>query len=360
MEHKYIIDENLKNEIKLRLRTFSQLQTKYKIDYIYRSSEEEHFSEKAKLSKIEGLPKSRPTVINIDYIYDDKPHEDILEPIWYATNYNEAIKYCGNKPNCNTYKYSPYDKSLVTVPSNNGNWLFPPSQRNKTLLFIDLTNQELEYNYDNKDYYYLDQPFIKKIYDLIFKKWESSFYTDVDDDGNDIDNDDIKWTLIADGNTFTKKEIKDTYGYNDGTRDSEYYIDKFFTIELFNIIKDSNIENEMGCRFMGYFHSNILGTNEGHLPAEFAIPYSSSISKTFINFLGKANEDNEHDNNDEDVGEKRKRRGGYKPTKRFKIHIRKKIQKNTKKYNFNTAKTGKKTRRNGKRYSETKKNYKKK
>ena len=30
MEDKYIIDENLKNEIKLRLRTFSQLQTKYK------------------------------------------------------------------------------------------------------------------------------------------------------------------------------------------------------------------------------------------------------------------------------------------------------------------------------------------
>lgn len=334
MEHKYIIDENLKNEIKKRLRTFSQLQTKYKIEHIYRSSEEEHFSKKAKLSNIEGLPKSRPTLININNTYRDEPYEDILEPIWYATNYNDAKNYC-DRPNCSIYKYSPYDKSLVTVPSNNS--LRQPRQINRELLFIDLTGETLESNFD---YYYLDITFIKKIYDLIFKKWELSFYLDTDDDGNYIYDDDRKYILIADGNTFTKKQIKNTYGYNDGTRDSEYFIDKFFTIELFNIIKDSNIENELDCRFMGYFHSNIIAADgNSHVNAEFAIPYSSAISKTFINFLGKANED-------EDVGKKKKRGGG------FKFH--------TKKNKFNRAKTGKKTIRNRKRYTETKKNYKKK
>ena len=61
--NKYIVNEGLKSEIKKRLKTFSELKNKYTLDKIYRSGEEEFFSEKAKFAKLEGVPKSRPATI---------------------------------------------------------------------------------------------------------------------------------------------------------------------------------------------------------------------------------------------------------------------------------------------------------
>jgi hypothetical protein len=306
--NKYSVNEELKSEIKKRLKTFSELKNKYKLDKIYRSGEEEFFSEKAKFAKLEGVPKSRPaTILSNSYT---ESSEYILEPIWYSTNYKDSRIYCGNNPTCNTYAYIPYDKSLVAVPSNdNSNWLFPQSKINKNLLFLDLTgviksraNVEGD---DNGDWYQLDQSFIKLIYDTILHNWKEYFdpYGDSDDIDCHIMGIDKKCESV-----FSKKEIKDAYGYYDGKRDSEQDIDKFFTIELFNIIKDSNIENELNCRFMGYFHANIEKSDNGFFPAEFAIPYSCAISKTFINFLGVVNDDCDSDDNG--VCKKRKRKTG--------------------------------------------------
>jgi hypothetical protein len=224
----------------------------------------------------------------------------------------------------NTYAYIPYDKSLVAVPSSNSNWLFPQSKINKNLLFLDLTggiksHANVEGD-DNGDWYQLDKIFIQKIYDTILHNWKE--YFDPYYDSDDIDSGDSDCHIMGIDKkceqVFTKKEIKEAYGYYDGKRDSEQYIDKFFTLELFNIIKDSNIENELNCRFMGYFHANIELSDDSYFPAEFAIPYSSAISKTFINFLGVVNDDCDGDGDGDGVCKKRKRGGMLKINKKSK------------------------------------------
>jgi hypothetical protein len=173
--NKYIVNEELKMEIIKRLKKFSKLKNEYKLEKIYRSGEEKFFSEKAKIAKLEGVPKSRPaTILSNSYNETSETNEYILEPIWYSTNYTDSRKYCGNNPNCNTYAYIPYDESLVAVPSNNSNWLFSPSKINKKLLFLDLTgdikSQANVEGDDNGDWYQLDIPFIQKIYNIIYIK----------------------------------------------------------------------------------------------------------------------------------------------------------------------------------------------
>ena len=125
---------------------------------------------------------------------------------------------------------------------------------------------------------------------------------------------------------FTIEEIKAAYGYNTGLRASEHYIDKFFSIELFHLIIDVlELEKELNCVFMGYFHSDARSEDGGVLPAEFAIPYRNAINKNYMNFFGIvakgrnliSNEDNQMSLNKKSTisgGKKTKRR--LKKTKR--------------------------------------------
>jgi hypothetical protein len=240
--------------------------------------------------------------------------EDILEPIWYSTNIHDSIQYCNRqgKINCETYKYIPYDKSLI---------------KGKKLLFLDLTGKKIG------DKYILNVPLIKQIYNYILEKWRGTILDDNTNgligDNDVIINNEEKYMCVDNPcqNTFSINEIINAYGYNDGTRDSEHYIDKFFTIELFHIIKDLGIEEELNCVFMGYFESNIL-SRDTYLPAELAMPYKCAINKNYMYFDGLEVKDLR-------LVKKRKLTGGKKIKTKIKTKIKNKTKKHIKRY-FNT------------------------
>ena len=278
---------SLKTNIKKKLKTFSELKSLYGIDAIYRTGESMYFSEKSKKLNLEGVPKSRPTLkLSEKWIENTKKDEDIYEPIWYATTLQDSMVYCNRNYNqipkpCESYKYIPYDKSLV---------------KEKKLLFLDLTGKKIStFNDDSTgektDIYTLDETLIQQIYDAILKKWDNDIF-ETDENGKKE-----KYLCVDNpcNNLFTINEILDAYGYYGGYRKSEHYIDKFFTIELFYLIKEMGIEEELNCIFMGYFESNIIGGHienntityeEGVMAAEFAMPYYCAINKNYMYFDG--------------------------------------------------------------------------
>lgn len=271
-----------------KLKSFSQIQKQYNINAIYRTTE--HVSKIAiETCNTYGIPTRRTTTTNIMEVNPPKEGEyDILEPIWYATNKEDSMAYCRGNKNLNTYEYVPRDFSTI---------------KNQKLLFLDLTSKmpvdEEEYGKLIDMYgitrrkYVLDKELIKPIYTHIIEKYSDYIIYDEDDKQN---------FMCVDNpceNTFKIPEIVSAYGYYDGHRISEHYIDKFFTIELFKLIKDLNLEEKYNFKFMGYFHSNVLASEinfdnkgdfeidySGWFPAEFAIPYISSCLTSYIDFKG--------------------------------------------------------------------------
>jgi hypothetical protein len=277
---------DLITNITKRLKTFEELKTEYKMEEsIYRTAESEYFSEKSEKYCIYGVPTSRPSTRLLNY-HSTKPTEDLDEPIWFSTTINDSIQYCNKKSNltypCVTYEYKPY---LITEKVHN--------KPQKKIVFLDLNGTQIKDPNDlTKIRYQLDESFMKMIYNKILQDYQDHFIEDEDNPVNGkfmaIDN--------ACDNVYTIIEILSAYGYYEGYRNSEHYIDKFFTYELFSIIDDLKIESNMNCIFMGYFHSNVLtaelNKNEfepsGYLPAEFAIPYKRAINKHCMEHLGLA------------------------------------------------------------------------
>jgi len=330
---------NIKSKIIEKLKPFSQLQREYGFESIYRTGSIEYYSEKGKNSttfKLGGVPlartTSRPTLDD-----NEEGKMDILEPVWYATSLDHSINYCNkehdayerskiiwetyfkepfrDKPPspCESYRYQPHDES---------------SYRGKRLLFLDLTGKKS----DSDNSYKMDTDFVSMIYDNIMKKYEDQMW---EDEGKKL--------LCVDhpcDNIFSELEIRSAYGSYGGIRISELYIDRFFTLELFHIVKELGIEKKLNCIFMGYFHGTVeAGTfhgeekkivHDGYMPAEFSIPYRSAIVKNYIGFKGlvakgrKLVSDTEETKSDtKDINVKRRRVGGkntnkktHKPTKK--------------------------------------------
>ena len=262
----------LREEIISNLRTFSELSKKYGIKSIYRSKEAHFFSNKSKT--IEGIPRQRPSS-RPEHSIDDPNIEDILEPVWYATSFEDSRVYCKRKyendVKCNTYEYIPYDNSKI---------------KNKKIVFLDLTGKKITWN----GIHYLNIPLVNKIYDSILHYYKDFIYTTTETDKKDFMYVDKKLD-----NDFSIDEIKQAYGYKTGTRSSELYIDRFFTSELFHTIEWLNIEKELDCIIAGYYHHDIM-TIEGpgnYLPAEFAITYKAAINPNYMEFMGKVDVESE-------------------------------------------------------------------
>ena len=354
--------ENLLGEIKLEiiknLKTFSELKTKYNINAIYRTGELEFFSEKSKKLNLEGVPKSRPSVRMVSN-EDPKQYEDILEPYWYGTTLEYVIQYCNemvprnssvSKRECESYKYMPYDKSL---------------QKQKKLLFLDLTGNSHTgisiFYYDLYVHSYkLNIKLIDNICKYIIIKWKDDIFlvykeketdeeeliplTDMypesqlfsDDTIQAIMNDNYSMCIDrkCDG-WYDLREILSGYGYNGGFRKSRYGIDRFFTLELFHLIKDLDLENELDFIFMGYYHHYIVNGDYDQnnttkyknsiMPSEFTIPYKCAINKNYISFEGKAAKGREIINKSSTkrkwgFGGNKKRNKSIKKTKKNKKH----------------------------------------
>ena len=270
--------KQLKKCIISRLKTFSEIKKQYNIgDDIYRSGEQKYFS--TKCNNLEGCPISRPTkrLDPNDSYENTEKDETILEPIWYSTDLLASQGYCRGKPNCSTYRYTPLDYSLIN--------------KNK-LVFLDLTDfNDDAIKIDDKNVYKLFTPLMIQLYEQIIKKYEKQIFK--------IKN---EYHLCVDNpceNSFTLETVYSAYGYYHGFRSSEMYIDRFFTLELFQIIKDLNIETEQNCKVLGYYHADVLNgyidknriayIDEGYFPAEFTIKYGYSINKNYIKFNGKIN-----------------------------------------------------------------------
>ena len=279
---------NLKTNIIKRLKTFSQIKNQYYTgSEIYRSGKRKYFSEKAKKFNLEGLPNSRPT--QRLHAYDDyentEKDEDFLDPIWYSVNVKKSQRYCRGKTDCATYAYTPLDSSLI---------------KKTKLVFLDLTdfseNEENGVSVINREEYIIKyglfQPLMTQIYNYIFEKYRDYI----------IRYEDGSMFMCVDNpckNTPTIEEITSAYGGYYGFRNSEESIDRFVTMELFQIIKDLNIEKEQNCIVMGYFHADVIVGDidedkktpvleeEGYFPAEFAIKYGYSINKNCIEFKGE-------------------------------------------------------------------------
>ena len=296
---------NLKSNITKRLKTFSQIKKQYQNgDGIYRSGERKYFSKIAKKYGLDGCPRSRPAIrLSLDDYENTEKDEDILEPIWYSVDLEASKSYCINKPNCATYAYTPLDASKI---------------KNKKLVFLDLTDFSgevinIEDNGKTKKVYRLFHPLMIQIYTYIFEKYKKQV---MDEDGNylfeDYGDRIIDYTgdkyMCVDNpciNLITLHEIASAYGGYGGFRNSEHFVDKFFTLELFQIIKDLNIEKEQNCIVMGYYHSDlIMGhvdkedkskyviDNGIYFPAEYTIKYGHSINKNYLNFKGEVPSEN--------------------------------------------------------------------
>jgi len=273
---------DVKKNIIKRLKTFSQITTQYKLgNDIYRSGKRKYFSQIAKRFKLEGCPVDRPTCrLPEGYGENIDKNIDVLEPIWYSPEYETSKRYCSGKPDCTTYVYSPRDSTLI---------------KNKRLLFLDLTGWTGGYRIRNNKIipiYKLDETFMRQIYNYIYEKYKHRITFDEDD------NEQIFCVDSPCKNVFELTEISSAYGYY-GFRNSEMSIDRFFTLELFHLIKELDIEKELNCIIMGYYHDNLL-TGEidkrtkksvidsySLFPAEFVIKYEYAINKNCIEFKGE-------------------------------------------------------------------------
>jgi hypothetical protein len=275
---------NLKTNIIRRLKTFSQIKDQYNIgDDIYRSGRRKYFSQIAKKYNLEGCPISRPTCrLSVDNYENTQKDEDILEPIWYSVNLKSSQGYCRGKPDCGTYAYTPRDTSLI---------------KKTKLVFLDLTDfsgpiENLDDKGINITVYNLFNPLMIQLYNYIFNKYKDQIYINQDEKYMCVDN--------PCNNTFSIPEIISAYGGYYGFRNSEGFIDKFFTIELFQIIKDLNIEKEQKCIVLGYYHADVIRgeidendkktpyiIDDDYFPAEFTVKYGYSINKNCIEFKGE-------------------------------------------------------------------------
>lgn len=155
------------------------------------------------------------------------------------------------------------------------------------MVFLDLTGKLKRYthNEEREKVFTLDKLFMKQIYDYIYDKYRDSIQTD--DDG-------IEYMCIDNSckNVVTLEELSRAYGNSSeqekaGFRDSEYNNDRFFTQELFHLIRDLNIENENNLIFVGYFHANLHDYENSYKSSELAIKYSCAINKNYIMFNGE-------------------------------------------------------------------------
>ena len=267
---------NIKKNIISRLKTFSQIKEQYNIENeIFRSGEREYFSKIAKKYGLEGCPKSRTTCRLSQNSYENtKKDEDILEPIWYSCDASASKDYCRSKTDCVTYSYTPLDVSLY---------------KKTRLLFLDLTDstsyEEIKDDNGKKiKAYKLFKKLMVQIYNNIYIKYKNQIVQDKEN---------IEYLCVDNPceNEYTIQEINSAYGFYDGFRNSEKNIDRFFTIELFQIIKDLNIEKDNNCIVLGYYHSDLItGTIEHeYFPGEFTIKYGYSINKNCIKFNGEIN-----------------------------------------------------------------------
>jgi hypothetical protein len=301
---------NLKTNIIKRLKTFSQIKSQYNtVNEIYRSGKRKYFSEIAKKYNLEGLPNSRPTKrLYEDESYENtKKDEDILEPIWYSAELEASQGYCRGITDCATYAYTPLDSSLI---------------KKTKLVFLDLTDfsgkvENEVVNGKNIKKYRLFQPLMAQMYNYIFEKYRDQIVSDGNEKYMCVDN--------PCNSTFTIEEIISAYGGYYGFRNSEGDIDRFITMELFQIVKDLNIEKEQNCIVMGYYHADLIVGNideqdkktpfvyeGGHFPAEFTIKYGYSINKNCIEFKG------EMPSEKEELGVEKRKRGGTKNKKKIK------------------------------------------
>ena len=250
------IMNNLKSRIMWRMKTFSQLKREYGIKAIYRKSKEKNFSSK----NTNGFPKARKDLSGEKEI-------DINAPVWFNSDIQHTKDYCLDEyQKCATYKYIPYDKSVINgIP----------------LLFLDLTDT---YNND-----LLDKDFMQDIYDYMINIELKKKAQIRKEDGFEIVESDILQSYVD------MYEFMNAYGYDDGKRDSDIRADRIFTMTLFNIINDLQICKEGKCIFMGYYHNDIFINEENaeepttlgdYLPSEFAIPYKICINPKYIEFCG--------------------------------------------------------------------------
>ena len=287
----------LVKDIITKLKTYSEIKEEYNFgNVIYRTGRTEQFSKNANEFGLPGVTKAR---ISRHPINDDEnPKEEIIEPVWFTPYLEIAEVYCykelqdwkdekklyeklkkkeefikkNPKPSdCETYKYVPKDSSDGLIKQK--------------LLFLDLTGTPTTIVGKG---YFLDGIFMKKIYDVILQKHTDSIY----DDEADPTNKEKRWMCVDNpcNNPFTIKEIRDAYGYIHGLRDSEMYIDRFFTVELFKLLKELRIEEENNCIIMGYFHGDIYTGTEYDInsifPAEFTIQQRHIVNKFRINHIG--------------------------------------------------------------------------
>ena len=282
-----------KKYVKLKLKTFSQLKSQYSFgDSIYRAAKPERFSKKSTKSFEKGIPTSRPDsyvplwseesdtedkntvgqegVKHIPQIEITKPpgRVNISEPLWYACNEASAKKYC--KSECMVYKYTPLDKT---------------TQKGDKLVYLDLTGNL--YSTD-RGLYELDKTLMKIAYDYLYKKYAGNMM---------YDESDKKKYLCVDHpceNTFSLDEISSAYGNYGGVgiRNSEFYIDRFFTLTLFEMLDTMGLVDDK-TRIVGYFHADLITGNidsdgqsiissNSFFSTEFAIKYGTAIDKTRI------------------------------------------------------------------------------
>jgi hypothetical protein len=274
----------LEQNIRTRLKTFSELKRKYDIgDNIYRSGERKYFSKRAQKYNLHGCPLDRPTChLSVDYYENTENDRDIYEPVWYASDIEASKDYCIGVPDCTTYSYTPRDIS---------------KEKKIKLVFLDLTGPYLSNLYLNHSdevvkKYKMDETFMRQIYDYIENKYADQIMDDNDGNGKH---------LCVDNpceNIFVLDRIRSAYGYY-GFRNSEYAIDRFFTLELLHIISELEIEKTCNCKVLGYYHAYLVNGDfdevsqkpiidiYSYMSSEFVIKYNCSINKNYIHFNGE-------------------------------------------------------------------------
>ena len=280
-----------KEYIKLKLKPYSQLKREYGLgDHIYRAAKPERFSKKSIRSFEKGIPNARhdsyvplwseesevdageqkpgETIIPQIVLENTTVRANINEPLWYACDEASAKKYC--KDECMVYKYTPLDQTDI---------------KGIQLLYLDLTSKIY---YTERGLYELDKTLMKIAYDYLYTKYAENMMYDTDSKQK---------YLCVDypcDNTFSLDEISSAYGNygNIGFRNSEYFIDRFFTLTLFEMLDKMGIVDK-NTHIVGYFHADLINgdiDSDGKsiispnsvFSAEFAIKYGTAINKTRI------------------------------------------------------------------------------
>jgi len=273
----------LKENIQRRLKSFSQIQTEYyggkSID-IYRTARRRYFSEQSARCGLMGVPLSRPTTRpDPDDIHENtEKDEDRLEPLWFSTELTASEVYF-RSPDYATYAYHPLMKSSI---------------KGRNLLFLDLTDPGFKEDILGRTVYRLDIQLMRPIYEEIFSDFGSQVQKIRNERYFCVDSPPI--------NSFKMEQIYSAFGYYDGFRNSDMYIDRFVTLELFHIIKKLGIESDKTV-VMGYYHPDVItgriitGEIDGepipyivrgkYFPAEFAIRHGCTINKNYLCFKGE-------------------------------------------------------------------------